>query len=77
LVLSYTTYIKNARYFDKNKKKIPQEVTVENLEETILPQNPELNMKPGEIAARFKFTTKRGESNMVIEVGPETRKKLL
>jgi hypothetical protein len=56
---------------------IPQEITVENLEETILAQNPELTMKPGEVAARFKLRTKRGEINMVIDVGPETRKKLL
>jgi len=56
---------------------IPQDIRVENLEETILAQNPELNLKLGEVAARFKFRTKRGETNMVIEVGPETRKKML
>jgi len=55
----------------------PQDITVENLEETILAQTPELSLKPGEVTARFKFTTKRGETNMVIEVGPETRKKML
>jgi len=55
----------------------PQDITAENLEETILAQNPELSLKPGEVTARFKFTTKRGETNMVIEVGPETRKKML
>jgi hypothetical protein len=58
-------------------RNIPQDITVENLEETILAQNPDLSMKPGEIAARFKFRTKRGDNNMVIEVGPETKKKLL
>jgi len=56
---------------------IPQDVTVENLEETIIAQNPELLMKTGDIAARFKFKTKRGLINMVIETGSETRKKLL
>jgi hypothetical protein len=34
-------------------------------------------MRPGEAAARFMFRTKKGEINMVVEVGPETRKKLL
>jgi hypothetical protein len=58
-------------------RNIPQDITVENLEETILAPNPELSMKPGEFAARLKFRTKRGEINMVIEVGPATRKKLL
>jgi hypothetical protein len=55
----------------------PQDITVENLEETILAQNPNLSLKQGEIAAKFKFRTKRGDTNMVIEVGPETRNKLL
>ena len=34
-------------------------------------------MKPGEVAARFKFRTKGGELNMVVEVDSEMRKKLL
>jgi hypothetical protein len=55
----------------------PQEITVENLEETILAQNPELSMKPVEVAARFKSGQKAGEINMIIEFGPQTRKKLL
>jgi hypothetical protein len=42
--------------------------------ETIIAQNPELGLKRGEAAAKFKFSTKKGETNMVIEVGPETRK---
>jgi hypothetical protein len=58
-------------------RNIPQDITVENLTETILAQNPELSVKPGEVAAKFKFRTKRGEISMVIEGGPETRKKLL
>lgn len=58
-------------------RNIPQDIAVENIEETVLTQNPELSMKPGEVAARFKFKTNRGAINMVIEVGPETRKTLL
>jgi hypothetical protein len=34
-------------------------------------------MKPEDVATRFKFRTRRGELNMVVEFGPETRKKLL
>jgi hypothetical protein len=56
---------------------IPWHITVENLEENIIAQNPELGVKTGDIAARFKFRTKRGLISMVIEVGSETRKKLL
>jgi hypothetical protein len=33
-------------------------------------------MKPGKVVTRFKFRTQGGELNMVVEVGPETRKKL-
>ena len=58
-------------------RNIPQDITTENLEETIRAQNPNLSIKPGEIAAKFKFRTKRGDTNIVIEVGPETRNKLL
>ena len=58
-------------------RNIPQDRSVENFEETLLAQNPELSMKPGDVATRFKFKTKGGELNMVFEVGSETRKKLL
>jgi hypothetical protein len=58
-------------------RNIPQEMTVEGFEETLLTQNPELGMKPGDVAARYMFRTKKGEINMVVEVGPEKRKKLL
>ena len=56
---------------------VPKEATVGNLEETIIAQNPELDLEPGEIYARFIYTTKRGQVNTVIEVGPDTRRKLL
>ena len=56
---------------------VPKETTVANLEETIIAKNPELDLKPGEIYARFMYTTKREQVNTVIEVGPDTRRKLL
>jgi hypothetical protein len=56
---------------------VPQDVTIENLQETVLAQNPELGLELGDIEARSKFRTKRGLVKMVIEVGSETRKKLL
>jgi len=56
---------------------VPQDITAENLEETILAQNPELGLISGDIEARFTFRTKLGLVKMVIEVGSETRKKLL
>jgi hypothetical protein len=58
-------------------RNIPQDITVENAEKIIRAQNSNLSIKPGEIAAKFKFWTKRGDTNLVIEVGPDTRKNLL
>jgi hypothetical protein len=58
-------------------RNVPQDIPIDTLVETILDQNPELEMASGEIDAQFKFKTKRGQSNMVIEVGPATRKKLV
>jgi hypothetical protein len=58
-------------------RNVPQDTAADNLVDTILDQNPELETATGEIEARFKFQTNRGQSNMVIEVGPETRKKLV
>jgi len=56
---------------------VPQDINVENVEETIMTQNPELGSKQGDIAAKFTFSTKRERINMVIEVCSRTRKKLL
>jgi N-acetylglucosamine kinase-like BadF-type ATPase len=55
---------------------VSKDTTVDNLEETITAQNPELDLEPREINARFIYTTKWGQTNTVIEVGPETRRKL-
>ena len=55
---------------------IPNDITVENLEETIIAQNPELELVPVEIGTKFIFSTKWGQTKGVIEVGPETRRKL-
>ena len=56
---------------------VPQDTNAENLEETILTQNPELGLIQGDIVAKFSYRTKRGLINMVIEVCSSTRKKLL
>jgi hypothetical protein len=56
---------------------IPQDVNVENLEETIMTQNPELGLILGDIVAKFSYSTKQGWVNMVIEVCSGKRKKFL
>jgi len=56
---------------------IPEDITVGNVEETLTCQNPEQDIKAGDIKAKFSNNTKRGTRNLVIEVDPSTRKKLM
>jgi hypothetical protein len=55
---------------------VPIDMTVGNLEEVIIAQNPELELVQGDMKAKFMYSTKRGQNKIVVEVGPETRKKL-
>jgi hypothetical protein len=55
---------------------LPEDITT-NIEDTILRQNPELNLQKGSIAAKFTYFIKKMHRNAVIEVGAETRKILL
>jgi hypothetical protein len=56
---------------------IPDGITTENAEETLTVQNSELDIKQGDIRAKFCYTTKRKTRNLVIEVDSETRRKLM
>jgi len=49
---------------------------MENIEETLIKQNTEINIQEGSIVPKFIYTTKRGTRNLVVEVDSETRKKL-
>ena len=50
---------------------------LENFEGTLTIQYPELDLKEGDIRAKFGYTTKRGTRNLVIYVDSGTRKKLM
>ena len=54
---------------------IPDEITMENVRETLMKQNPEINLNDRISEPKFCYTTKRG--NLVIEVDSSTRIKLL
>jgi hypothetical protein len=56
---------------------IPEEISVENVEDAILAQNPDINLKQGDINAKFSYQTKKHGRNLVIEVEAGTRKLLL
>ena len=55
---------------------IPEDIKLENVEETLAKQNPELDIKEGDIRANVCYSTKR-ETNLLIEVDSGTRKKLI
>ena len=54
---------------------IPEDIKLENVEETLAKQTPELEIKEGDIRAKFCYTTKRETRNLVIEVDSGIRKK--
>ena len=56
---------------------IPETISIRNTEDTLLVQNPELNLKTGDITAKFSYETKRRTRNLVIEVSAHTRKLLI
>jgi hypothetical protein len=56
---------------------VPEEISIENIEEILLAQNTELGLITGDINPKFIYTTKTHTRNLVIEVGPQIRNKLM
>lgn len=56
---------------------ISEEISTNNVEDTLLAQNPDLNLKKGDIEAKFSYDTKKQIWNQVMEVGAQTRKMLI
>jgi hypothetical protein len=56
---------------------IPEEISTDNIEDSIIAQNPEIGLEKGEINPKFTYGTKRHTRNIVIEVNSQTRKKLI
>ena len=56
---------------------VPGEMDLTNLKNAIIEQNSEINLQEGDFEPKFVFKDKRKDSNLVMEVNPETRKKLL
>ena len=56
---------------------IPEDISTNNIEDTIIRQNPDLNLQKGNIVSKFIYVTKKKYRNAVIEVGADTRKNLL
>jgi hypothetical protein len=56
---------------------VPENTSTTNIEDSILRQNPDLNLKKGSTAAKFTFVTRKMYRNAVVEVAADTRKTLL
>jgi len=56
---------------------ILEDISTINIEDSILMQNPNLNLRNGEIVAKFSYVTKNMNRNLAVEVGADTRKILL
>ena len=56
---------------------IPEDISVDNVEDTIVAQNADINLQQGDIKAKFSYQTKKHERNLVIQVEAGTRKRLL
>ena len=56
---------------------ISEEITIENAATIIKAQNPEIKLNGEDTVAKFRYKTRKGNYNIVIEVGPQTRKQIL
>ena len=56
---------------------IPENITVDNVEDTIVGQNTDISLQQGEIQPKFSYQTKQHGRNLVIEVEAGTRKRLM
>ena len=53
---------------------VPEEITIRNVTTIIKDENPEITMNVEDITAKFRYKTKKGNYNIVKEVGLYTRK---
>jgi len=56
---------------------IPEEISIGNLENTLLAQNTDVNLKQGDIEAKFSYETRKHTRNLMMEVSAQIRKLLL
>ena len=56
---------------------IPEDITVQNTEDTIIAQNPELNLNKGDIIAKSEYVTKRHIRNLLMEVTADRQRQFI
>jgi len=52
---------------------VQQEISTDNIEDTLMAQNPEIGIGKRETIPKFAYETKRHTRNVVIEVSAQTR----
>jgi len=57
--------------------KVPEEITVGNVTNVIKTQNPEITLNGEDITAKFRYKYRKGNYNIVIELGQKIRKQIL
>ena len=55
----------------------PEDISTENLEDTLIAQNPDHNWKKKDVKEKFSYETKKHIRNLVVVLGAKTRKLLL
>jgi len=55
---------------------VPEEITKENAEEIIATQNPEINLREGDVKPKFITKGRRNTRNLMVEVGSLVRRKI-
>ena len=56
---------------------IPEEISIGNVEDTLLAQNTDVNLKQGDIKAKFSYETRKHNRNLIMEVSAQTTKLLI
>jgi len=52
---------------------VPEDISTTNIEDSILMQNPDLNLRKVEIVDKFSYVTKNMNRNLAVLVGADTR----
>ena len=56
---------------------IPEEISIGNVEDTLLAQKTDVNLKQGDIKAKFSYETTTHNRNLIMEVSAQTTKLLI
>ena len=71
------THIQRPRILRLKIINITEGIPTDNIEDTLMAQNPEIGVGKREIIHKLTYETKRHTRNIVIEVSAQTRKKLI